>query len=142
MGVLEKLTVHNFRCYENASLSALSKGLIVLSGPNGIGKTNILEAVSFLSPGRGLRGARVMEAQSVQYSNPWAVSGVINTKYGEIRLGTGLDPKSRSGAEKRTIRINGQVHKSQAELGKYLSCIWLTPQMDRLFLDSSRERLS
>lgn len=135
------IKLHNFRCYELATIKDLSSGLIVLSGVNGAGKTNILEAVSLLSPGRGLRGARVMEIQKNDSDSAWAVAGFIKSKYGdEVRLGTGLDPNSRQGYEKRTVRINGSVVKSQATLGDYLSCVWLTPQMDRLFMDSSRER--
>ncbi len=135
------IKLHNFRCYETAALKDLSSGLVVLSGVNGAGKTNILEAVSLLSPGRGLRGARIMEIQKSDSDMPWAVSGLIKSLYGdEVRLGTGLDPNSRSGSEKRTVRINGNPVKSQAALGDYLSCVWLTPQMDRLFMDSSRER--
>lgn len=135
------IKLHNFRCYELATIKDLSSGLIVLSGVNGAGKTNILEAVSLLSPGRGLRGARVMEIQKNDSDVPWAVAGLFHSRYGdEVRLGTGLDPNSRQGAEKRTVRINGNAVKSQAALGEYLSCVWLTPQMDRLFMDSSRER--
>lgn len=140
MSTLQKLNMHNFRCYDSVSLRDLSNQLIVLSGPNGIGKTNILEAVSLLSPGRGLRGARVMEVQNSMCQDPWAVSASLGTKYGEVRLGTGLDPKSKPGSEKRTVRVNGQPLKSQAKLGEHLSCVWLTPQMDRLFIDSGRER--
>ncbi|MGH1404320.1 MAG: DNA replication/repair protein RecF [Alphaproteobacteria bacterium] len=140
MSVLTSLKLHHFRCYEQAALSDLSAGLIVLSGANGAGKTNILEAVSLLSPGRGLRGAKVMEIQKNDGQTPWAVAGVLQMKYEDVRLGTGLDPNSRPGAEKRTVRINGQAVKSQAALAEYLSCVWLTPQMDRLFMDSSRER--
>lgn len=140
MAALEQLKLHYFRCYDTASLSSLSSGLVVLYGANGVGKTNLLEAVSLLSPGRGLRGARVMDIQNTQNPSPWAVSGTINTTYGEVKIGTGLDPNSRQGKEKRTVRINGQTVKSQARLGEHLACVWLTPQMDRLFLDSGRER--
>ncbi|PCI96778.1 MAG: DNA replication/repair protein RecF [Alphaproteobacteria bacterium] len=141
MSALKTIKLYNFRCYEQASLKDLSSGLIVLSGVNGAGKTNILEAVSLLSPGRGLRGARVMEIQKNDSDVPWAVAGLFHSHYGdEVRLGTGLDPNSRQGAEKRTVRINGNAVKSQAALGEYLSCVWLTPQMDRLFMDSGRER--
>lgn len=140
MAALEQLKLNSFRCYDTASLSSLSSGLVVLYGANGVGKTNLLEAVSLLSPGRGLRGARVMDIQNTENLSPWAVSGMINTPYGEVRIGTGLDPNSKQGKEKRTVRINGQTAKSQAKLGEHLSCVWLTPQMDRLFLDSGRER--
>lgn len=141
MSYIQTLKLTNFRCYEHTELQSLSKGLIVLHGANGAGKTNILEAVSLLSPGRGIRGARVMEIQKNDKPNPWAVSGLLRDKYhDEIRLGTGLDPNSKTGAEKRTIRINGSTAKSQSALGQYVSCVWLTPQMDRLFMDSARER--
>ncbi len=122
-------------------MNDLSTGLIVLYGANGAGKTNILEAVSLLSPGRGIRGARVRDVQKNDAIDPWAIAGVLDFAYGEeVRLGTGLDPASRTGSEKRTVRINGQTAKGQTKLAEYLSCVWLTPQMDRLFLDSSRER--
>lgn len=137
MSYIQALKLQSFRCYDSAALNDLSAGLIVLFGANGAGKTNVLEAVSLLSPGRGIRGSRVAEVQKNDASLPWAVAGVLRDKYGdEVRLGTGRDPKT----EKRTVRINGNTAKGQNALGEYLSCVWLTPQMDRLFLDSSRER--
>ncbi len=137
MSYIQTLKLNNFRCYEAAELHSLPKGLIVLSGANGAGKTNILEAVSLLSPGRGIRGARVTEIQKNDATSPWAVAGVFKDRYNdEIRLGTGKDPNT----DKRTIRINGQNARGQSALGEYLSCVWLTPQMDRLFLESARER--
>ncbi len=109
----------------------------MLHGPNGAGKTNILEAVSILSPGRGLRGARMMEMQNQQISDQaWAVAAEIETPSGLVQLGTGLDPAT----EKRTIRINGETARGQNALGEYVACVWLTPQMDRLFIDSSSQR--
>ncbi len=141
MSHIQTLKLQNVRCYDQMALSNLPAGLIVLSGANGAGKTNILEAISLLSPGRGLRSARIMEIQKNDNTAPWAIAAHLYDEYGdEIRLGTGLDPNSKSGAEKRTVRINGQTMRSQNALGEYLSCIWLTPQMDRLFLESSRER--
>ncbi len=138
MSVLKTIKLSNFRSYDNKILSNLSSGLIVISGANGIGKTNILEAISLLSAGRGLRGAKVMEIQKNSSKIPWAVSGILEDHYNnEIRIGTGLDP---NGAEKRIIRINGNNAKSQSILNDYISCVWLTPQMDRLFIDSSKER--
>ncbi len=130
------LKLHNFRCYKQAALSDLSSGLIVLHGPNGAGKTNVLEALSMLSPGRGLRGAKVMEMQCQQAGEPWAVSATLGTDYGDIQLGTGLDTQTG----KRTIRIQGQTVKSQAALAEHVACVWLSPQMDRLFIDSAGHR--
>lgn len=136
MTYLSSLKLHNFRCYQEAALGDLQSALVVLYGPNGAGKTNVLEAISLLSPGRGMRGAKTHEIQCQQAGDPWAVSGTLTHKYGQDRLGTGLDAKTG----KRIIRINGENAKSQSALADYLACVWLTPQMDRLFLDSSRER--
>ena len=141
MGAVETLKLHNFRCYEQTSLQDLQSGLIVLWGANGVGKTNILEAVSLLTPGRGLRSARMGDIQNNQIIDPWAVSALLRCEYGgEIRIGTGLDPNSKKGQERRIVRINGKTVRSQAVLSQHLACVWLTPQMDRLFIGSGRER--
>lgn len=108
----------------------------MLYGPNGAGKTNVLEAISLLSPGRGIRGAKIREIQSCYRPDPWAVAAIVETAYGSVKIGTGLAPNT----DKRAIRINGENASGQSALAEYLACIWLTPQMDRLFLDSSRER--
>lgn len=136
MSYLSKLTVQNYRCYERAVLDGLSSGLIVLHGENGAGKTNILEAVSLLSPGRGLRSAKSSELQNRDSSSPWAISGVCEMRGVSVNLGTGLDPVK----DKRIVRINGVNAKSQAALSDYLSCVWLTPQMDRLFIEGASSR--
>lgn len=140
MGFLENLKLQNFRCYAHANLHDLSHGLIVLSGPNGAGKTNILEAISLLSPGRGLRGAKIIDIQNKIAPEPWAIAAHVKTAYETVTLGTGLDVKNTGSTEKRTVRINHKTERSQNAFASYLSCVWLTPQMDRLFLDSSRER--
>ena len=136
MSYLRCLSLQNFRCYHQARLEDLSSGLIVLHGANGAGKTNVLEAVSLLSPGRGLRGAKNIEIQCQQEPQAWAVSAGLQTDYGPIQLGTGLDAVS----EKRIIRVNGENARGQNALAEHMACVWLTPQMDRLFLDSSSHR--
>lgn len=136
---VSSLRLHNFRCYRQAAAEGLSPGPVVLTGANGAGKTNVLEALSLLSPGKGLRGAKNLEMQNTGESAPWAVSATIQTKadgYMPVQLGTGLDPA----ADKRLIRINGENIRTQAALAEYAAFIWLTPQMDRLFLDSSAHR--
>ena len=110
---------------------------VVLTGPNGAGKTNLLEAVSFLAPGKGIRNARFSdvtgrsETRNV-VSFPWAVAAVLKNGRDELEVGTGLSAPSGK-TEKRTILINGEVRKSQADLGRVCSAVWLTPAMDRLF---------
>lgn len=89
-----------------------------------------------MTPGRGLRGVKAMEMQRRDSPQPWAISAEIKTRLGAAQLGTGLDPQT----EKRVVRINGKDARSQSLLGEYLSCVWLTPQMDGLFLGASRER--
>jgi len=140
------LSLTNFRNYEAASLDvSKSHGApVVLVGPNGAGKTNVLEALSFFSPGRGLRRAghdavrRDDSAQAPHSSpHPWAVSGALNIgdpdNQETHQLGTGEDNG------KRIVRLNGATIP-QGELGDLLSVVWLTPQMDRLFVDSSSHR--
>jgi len=133
---LTQLTLQNFRCYEQARLEGVDAGLIVLCGPNGAGKTNILEAVSLLTPGRGLRGVSAMEMQRYDSPNVWGISGKVVTDGGEVTLGTGLSAENG----RRIIRINGVDAKSQMALSDYISCLWLTPQMDRLFIDAAGGR--
>lgn len=136
MPFLQTLKLTNFRCYDSAALEEPGPGLVVLFGANGAGKTNILEALSLLSPGRGLRGAPVMEMQRHGAPEPWGIYTELSSTFGPISIGTGLAPDG----EKRLVKINGAPAKSQNALAEYISCIWLTPQMDRLFLDSSRDR--
>lgn len=139
MSLIEELKLTNFRSYACVAMDGLERGLVVLTGANGAGKTNVLEALSLFSPGRGLRGARTQEMQCQFSTDPWTVWAKIGTPYGSVRLGTGLAADQGVG-DKRTVRINGKNERGQNAFVRYLSCIWLTPQMDRLFLDSSRER--
>lgn len=138
MAFIRSLQLHSFRCYDSVRLDELPSGPVVLTGPNGAGKTNVLEAVSLLSPGRGIRGARISEMQRRDAPAAWAVSAEAETPFGATRIGTGLD--SNSMTEKRIVRINGETVKAQTALAEYLACVWLTPQMDRLFIDGSSAR--
>ncbi len=139
MSFVSSLKLHQYRCYEQLTLDELSRGFLVFYGENGAGKTNILEAMSLLSPGRGFRGAKNQDIQrhgDACATFPWAVSACVQTEYGAVRLGTGLDSTS----DKRVVRIEGENVRGQSALADYIACIWLTPQMDRLFLDSPSHR--
>jgi DNA replication and repair protein RecF len=137
-----RLVLTDFRNYRSARLD-LEPGPVVLTGPNGAGKTNLLEAVSFLSPGRGLRNARLSEVDrrggDGDAEAGWAVAATVSSRRGPIVIGTGRI----AAAERRTVRIDGETARGQAELGERLGLVWLTPQMDRLFVEGpgGRRRL-
>ena len=136
MSFVQSLQLYNIRCYEQARMDDVHAGLIVICGPNGAGKTNILEAVSLLTPGRGLRSATNEEIQKIDSPKAWAIASNVETGGAVVQLGTGLD----AAVNKRIVKINGVAVKTQMALSDYLSCIWLTPQMDRLFLDTAGGR--
>ena len=137
---VRRLTLADFRCYARLRLD-LDAAPVVLCGPNGAGKTALLEAVSLLAPGRGLRRAalgdlarRPPEGAS---AGPWSVSVVVDTASGETALGTGQDP---AGGERRVLRVDGQPARGQKTLADRLAIAWATPEQDRLFLDGPTAR--
>jgi DNA replication and repair protein RecF len=140
---IARITLTDFRCYTFERLECGSAP-VVLTGSNGAGKTNLLEALSFLVPGRGLRRARLSEvgrSEDGVRHKPWAVAASIETLSGTINLGTGLDNSQvNEGRERRVVHVNGEAVKSQAILGEYLNALWLTPQMDRLFIEGPSAR--
>ena len=114
---------------------------VVLVGPNGAGKTNLLEALSFLAPGRGLRRARLDEVTRRPDGTSWAVAATLDTPEGRLAVGTGLEPgRSEGSLPRRVVRIDGRPAASQTALGQHVAAVWLTPQLDRLFLDGASER--
>lgn len=140
---ISALTLREFRNYSALTLCPSARA-VVLTGPNGAGKTNILEALSFLSPGRGLRRARLGEATRQHASEArWAVHAELVSNVGPISIGTGLVPGAEADdGERRQVRLNGETVASANALAEYLDIVWLTPQMDRLFVDglSTRRR--
>ena len=108
------------------------EGFVLLFGDNGVGKTNVLEAVSLLSPGRGLRGSALREMARQDGPGGFAVAANL----GDIVIGTGTAPTA---PDRRQVRING-ASASVNSLGEWLSVLWLTPAMDRLFSGSAGDR--
>lgn len=137
------LRLRDFRNYAELHLR-LNGGPVVLTGPNGAGKTNILEALSFLSPGRGLRRAKLSDvSRSDCGSAGWVAQADLASCVGPVAIGTGLaETGDDEGAERRIVRINGEAASSANGLVEYLDVVWLTPQMDRLFVEglSTRRR--
>jgi len=137
-----RLVLTDFRNYASLRLETEARP-VVLTGANGAGKTNLLEALSFLAPGRGLRRAKLTEVDRCPVSGrtgagPWTVAARIETARGESQIGTGRDAASASG-ERCLVRIDG-AKATQAELAGPVHVVWLTPQMDRLFLEGSGGR--
>ena len=156
---LSRLSLTDFRSYPDA-LIAPGPGLVVLTGENGAGKTNVLEAVSLLSPGRGLRGANLSEMARTGGPGTFAIAarlspspsgegfgvglvdstspapGPIPQGEGRVELGTGT---IASAPERRQVRING-APASANSLSEWLSILWLTPAMDRLFQEGASGR--
>jgi len=164
MAAVSRLSLTDFRSYASASLEP-APGFVLLYGENGAGKTNLLEAVSMLAPGRGLRGATLSAMGRLGGSGGWAVAATLSPlphaggvgggpvesplsgeqslpptpsreREGEVRLGTGTLAAS---PERRQVRING-APASVNSLSEWLSVLWLTPAMDRLFTGSAGER--
>ena len=132
-----RLVLTDFRNYCSARLD-LETAPVVLTGPNGAGKTNLLEAISFLSPGRGLRTARLSDIDRLGAAGAgWAVAATATTRRGTVRIGTGRDS---AGGERRAIRLDGEPARGQAALAERLGILWLTPQMDRLFVEGPEGR--
>jgi DNA replication and repair protein RecF len=137
---MTRLVLTDFRNYRSARLD-LDAEPVVLTGPNGAGKTNLLEAMSFLSPGRGLRNARLSDIDrrdpGGDVGSGWAVAATVETRRGPLAIGTGRDAAT---GERRTVRIDGEPVRRQAELGERLGVLWLTPAMDRLFVEGPEAR--
>ena len=152
-----RLTLSDFRNYRNLRIEA-NIAPIIITGENGSGKTNILEAISFLTPGRGLRSAKLAdikrilppEEEILNINGGWSVAAEILKNNEEYLIGTGTQKSFREDTEedeiknfeRRIVKINQQKITQQSELGKYMSAIWVTPQMDRLFLGGTQPRRS
>ncbi len=135
MPVLSRLTLTDFRSYTIADV-AVGAGAIVVTGDNGQGKTNLLDAVSLLAPGRGLRGVALSDAARSNGPGGWTVAAEIAAAGGVVTIGTGTTPDA---PDRRLVRINGAAAPI-ARLGEWLSVLWLTPAMDRLFVDTASAR--
>ncbi len=130
--MLTRLTLTDFRNHADLSLTP-GAGFVVLTGENGAGKTNILEAVSMLAPGRGLRRAALSAMARQGGPGGWGVAATIDT---DVELATGtLAPAP----ERRVVRIQG-AGTSATTLPEWLTVLWLTPAMDRLFTAAASER--
>lgn len=138
---LRRLTLNNFRSYHAAQVRLDRAGPVVLTGANGAGKTNLIEAISLLAPGRGLRRATMEELAFSEGDGAWAISAEIEGMLGLATLGTGIDPPvGEESAPARKCRIDRESVGSAAAFADHLRVVWLTPAMDPLFNGPASER--
>ena len=137
---IRKLTLTDFRNYAGLRLRAPAM-LVALVGANGAGKTNILEAISLLAPGRGLRTAPFGELARHGGAPSWAVAAELETAEGLTSIGTGWSGQSEAGdGGGRLVVIDGEVQKTAGALGGHIRLLWLTPAQDRLFAGPASDR--
>ena len=133
MTFIQKLQLTNFRNFEAFSVD-FSPGISLIIGPNGAGKTNILEAVSNLASGRGIRGAAGHDMCKID-ADGWYITSNLQTKLGPANLHLSYDAASK----RKNLTFNDRKI-TLSELRNFTSVVWLTPQMDGLFAASSSER--
>ena len=138
---IRRLTLTNFRSYHAAQVALDRAGPVVLTGANGAGKTNLIEAISLLAPGRGLRRATMEELAFTEGGGAWAVSAEIEGMLGLATLGTGIEPPANEeAATARRCRIDRESVGSATAFADHLGVVWLTPAMDPLFNGPASER--
>jgi DNA replication and repair protein RecF len=137
---IHRLNLTNFRSYRAVTLNVDAQ-LAVLVGPNGSGKTNLIEAISFLAPGRGLRRATLDEVAFSEGDSSWAVAAEIEGALGLATLGTGIEPqRAEAESTSRKCRIDGEPVPSAATFTDHVSVVWMTPALDGLFGGPASER--
>lgn len=139
---VRRLVLGDYRSYPALDLP-LSGAPVVLAGPNGAGKTNLLEALSFFTPGRGFRRAELAECARDAGAGGWAVSIEVedaSQAVAGVQLGTGLETPEGATTASRRCRIDRAAVTSAKGFADHLRVVWLTPAMDGLFAGSSSER--
>ncbi|WP_031250320.1 DNA replication/repair protein RecF [Mesorhizobium sp. LNHC221B00] len=134
---ISKLTLTNFRNYAALAID-LAPGAVVFSGDNGAGKTNLLEAISFLTPGRGLRRAPYADVARAGGDGGFALHARLDGPDGQVEIGTGISGGDSEGG--RRVRINGATARSAEDMLEWLRVVWLTPAMDALFTGPAADR--
>ena len=133
MTALTRLRLTDFRSHASLDLK-LDARPVCLWGSNGAGKTNILEAISQLGPGRGLRAAALPDMPRHGGETGWTISATLDD---ERKIGVGLD-RGATG-NKRTVRLDG-VPATASDLADLIRIVWLTPAMDSVFRGGASER--
>lgn len=147
---VERLALTNFRSYGAVTLETTAQPQVI-AGANGAGKTNLLEALSLLAPGQGMRRVPFAEIPRVAGDGGFAVAARVHTLNGAADIGTGVlpgaarkprgdDDADGANARGRIVRIDGVAQSGSGVLADYLEIVWVTPAMDGLFTGPASER--
>lgn len=136
---ISKLNLTDFRNHSFTSIIT-DKKFIALVGKNGSGKTNIIEAISMFASGKGLRSAQLAEQSNINGNGGWSVFMEVKSSNGITKLGTGIGSSQIIDGKARQCRIDGKFLKSPRQFTECIGIIWLTPQMDGLFIGQRTER--
>lgn len=134
------LRLTDFRNHAAATIRSDGRH-VVLAGDNGVGKTNLLEALSLLTPGRGFRRARLDEMARIGGGGAWSVFARLDGPDGTVRIGTGAETGTgEDESRQRRVRIDGAAARSTDDLLDHCRVLWLTPAMDGLFTGPAADR--
>ncbi|MBV8059997.1 MAG: AAA family ATPase, partial [Alphaproteobacteria bacterium] len=130
-----RLSLSNFRNYSGLRIDC-DASPVVLFGANGSGKTNLMEAISLLVPGRGMRKAALADLQNIHSPAPWGVAAELHNEVGTMLVGTGRDPESGDN-DRRIALVDGKPVRNQQQLAEHIAMAWVTPDMDRILADGT-----
>lgn len=133
---VRRVQLVDFRSYAQLDVT-LDAQMIVLTGENGAGKTNLLEALSLFTAGRGLRRAELATMARHGGAGGWTISLELATQFGPYQLGTAFDSHA---TPPRKYRLNREPVSSTRAFADVLRMVWLTPAMDGLFMGAAGER--
>ena len=137
---LRSIHLENFRSYKKINLKIENNKFIVLTGKNGTGKTNLLEAISFLSPGKGFKNCRLDEVINTNTNlNQCSIFFVIENGNEKNEIGISFANESTGNRTqcRKIIYLNGKKLKKKSDLPTLVSLIWLIPEMDIFFRTNS-----
>ncbi len=136
---IDRLKLTNFRNHGATSIDVDNRHVVIF-GENGAGKTNILEAISFLSPGRGMRRATYDQVGNAKADGAWTVFARLQNADGDVAIGTGIQQTALGVETQRRVHINGAQSKTAEALLEHSRILWLTPSMDGLFTGPASDR--
>ncbi len=130
--MIEKLTLNNFRNHEFGKIQTNGVKNIIITGPNGSGKTAIIEAVSMLGGDKGMRGVAMTDIAKFDGSGGFSVFASLNDD-------TDISISFSQNDVNRRAKMDGD-NVALSVLPSVLRIVWLSPKEDRLFVDSVSDR--